>query len=57
MNGLKYWNGNLKGKLEFLGIEDADVGVLGFTGLKIEILTYPYQYFIGFAKRVHIEDS
>ena len=55
--GLKYWNGKLKGKLvsPILGIKD--IGMLGFTGLKIEIVTRPYQYFLGFALRVHIEDS
>jgi hypothetical protein len=55
--GPKYWNGNLKGNLvsPLLGIEN--IGMLGFTGLKIEVITKPYQYFLGFAIQVHIEDS
>ena len=53
--GLKNWNGSLKGKLEWLGEED--IGVLGFTGLKIEFPIHPNQYFIGSAIQVDIEDS
>jgi len=55
LNGLKSWNGTLKGKMEFENV--LDIGVLGFIGLKIEIVTQPNQYFIGFATQVHIEDS
>jgi len=57
LNGLKYWNGKLKGKLvsPIIGIEN--IGMLGFTGLKIEVITKPYQYFLGFVLTVHIEDS
>jgi hypothetical protein len=32
------------------------VGIIGFTGIKTEILTYPALYFIGFAPLVHIEE-
>ncbi len=55
LNGLKYWNGKLKGKLKWDSF--GDIGVLGFTGLKIEILTAPEQYFFGYAAQVHIDDS
>jgi len=55
--GRKYWNGTLKGKLvsPIFGIKD--IGILGFTGLKIERVTEPKQYFFGYARRVHIEDE
>jgi hypothetical protein len=54
LNGLKYWTGNLKGKMNFDLLE---ILAFGFTGLKIEVLNIPKQYFFGFASRVHIEDS
>ncbi len=53
--GLKSWNGYLKGIIK--GFEDIGVGVFGFTGLKIEVITSPNQYLLGFATHVHIEES
>ena len=55
LNGLKSWNGKLKGIIK--GFEDIGVGVFGFTGLKIEVITSPNQYLLGFATHVHIEES
>jgi hypothetical protein len=53
IDGLKQWYGYLNGKMNF---EVFEVLAFGFTGLKIEIITYPKQYFFGFARHVHIED-
>jgi len=55
LNGVRYWNGMLKGLLG--DYEGEGIGVLGFKGLKIEVVTKPYQYFFGFARRVRIEGS
>ena len=57
LNGLKYWNGKLKGNLvsPILGIQN--IGMLGFTGLKIEIVSRPYQYFFGYTPLVYIDES
>ena len=51
LNGTKYWNGHLKGKVD----DYSDIGVKGFTGLKIGSIL-PNQYFLGFASHVCIED-
>jgi hypothetical protein len=53
--GHKYYEGKLVGKMRTLLYDD--VGIIGFTGIKIEILTYPTLYFIGFAPLVNIKDS
>ena len=53
--GRKYWEGKIVGKFDTLIYED--IGVIGFTGIKIQILTYPNVYFIGSALSVHLEGS
>jgi len=55
LNGIKYWNGQLEGKIVWSNWDD--IGVMGFTGLKIGGLNIPNHYFIGYANHVHIEDS
>jgi len=53
--GRKYWEGKLVGKLYSFWYEH--VGVIGFTGIKIQIWTYPNGYYIGSAPLVHIKGS
>ena len=56
LNGRQYWEGHLEGKIECLFLNGSK-GAIGFTGLKIQIITYPHSYYLGFTPYVKIEDS
>jgi hypothetical protein len=57
LNGLKSWNGKLKAKLTNFSGYSPDIGIFGFTGLKIDTIAIPLEFFIGCAPRVHIEEE
>ncbi len=63
LNGLKVWNGNLKGTFQRLFSiygSQTDVAIVGFTGLKFQLISYSSEkilsLFLGFAPWVKIEE-
>jgi len=57
LNGNKYWEGNLEGKIKCLILNNTYKAAAGFTGLKIQIVTNPNSYYLGFAILVDIDTS